>query len=293
MGRPKKAGGTWMDRQALIIAPKIRAILADSVISDPDGKVTQVLTDLIGGPSAGVVSQVLTRMECTGEIVREIRGKRTLSVRLTTDEDDRAEIARVAIERGAASRDAIRASDDLKRAQGLPLRTRKPQDTPPTPQPAEAPIAPTAVPLQADPPEAKVMTLHSPQPSYDSQLVAAELLKLCIDAAMHPGHLEADLADARRRLANEMTEAQRLRQRLRSAEDLALAQREEIDGLRHRAQQAERNLREVAMAPPLDLARERELRGLARTMEAKPGAYAGNGEQHHNGHAVPRHTDQR
>lgn len=118
-----------------------------------------------------------------------------------------------------------------------------------------------------------VITMEYDGEHYEIDPIA--LLKYVVDYAMQPP--DEAVADAQRRLGRMTEEVQRLRNKLREAQDVVGAQIAELAGLRSRAQTAEANvMRVTGRHPAASESRERQLKELAAIMRARPGAYAGN-----------------
>lgn len=245
-------------------------------VRDTTGRASDKLATM-AGINRLLAIETLKLMERDGQIVRDIRGKRTFEIRLPKPGETPEQIRKRALDRAA---------------QPPSGRTPKPKAGTPTEAMVVAHMPPPAPPEPTPPP--------APEPATEIKIetteLAAALLRHVIDLANAPNRNEQQTAQLKRdyqtsqqRLGDAVAETQRLRRQLREAQDLATALKDETEGLRQRAQLAEHNLKQALTAPPLDTERERQLRELTKVMQTKPGAYAGNTDtdRHHQPNSRP------
>jgi ribosomal protein S18 len=290
----------WFDVHMNRLRPKILEALAKGAIEDrQSGRATGMLAERLEDEDAGYVSNALLAMEKNGEVVREVNGRRTYVIRLPRPDDDMEAIKRevearvqvVAAQRTAGVQRKL--AEKEKSARVLAL---VPDESVPAargavtePPPSTSLMAPTG------PPPSVSAAAGSPAPmgnesaqvhpsvpgtiardNFDYGKLAGILLEKAIDAANTPVRNQRELADAVKRLGEQTEETQRLRRKERELQDIITALKSDNEHLRTRAQRAEENLNKMTGLKPLDHRREQELKELARTMAAKPGAYAGN-----------------
>src|SRR6516165_3333214 len=90
--------------RALGTRDRVLSCLADGEISDPKGMASTVLAEAVGYPgSSAAFAQLLSGMERSGLIEREIRGKRTYRITATAAGSRRGEGATAGSRRGEES----------------------------------------------------------------------------------------------------------------------------------------------------------------------------------------------
>lgn len=213
--------------------------LATESIEDRQGRATAILQERSGYPGTLTgLAALLKAMEASGTIERDLNGKRCYAIRL---------------------------------ANGKPR--------PATPLSGACVSTP-----DTPPPEALNQTLdldHQPDGG-DVAAIAKALLEQVIDLAASPHRqhaeleqLRADHAELQQRLYDATQRAEKARQRVNLMEDELAARKVEIDGLRQRLRDTERNLTAILNSPSglrLDVQRERELRELVHLMRTPPKA---------------------
>ncbi len=91
--------------RALGTRDRVLSYLADGEISDPKGMASTVLAEAVGYPgSSAAFAQLLSGMERSGLIEREIRGKRTYRIAATAAESRRGEGSASGSRRGEGRR---------------------------------------------------------------------------------------------------------------------------------------------------------------------------------------------
>lgn len=224
-----------MNRTTGLSRQHIIDALSKGAITDKSGRATSVLLEKANyqGSLTGLTA-LLKAMETGGLIQREVKGKRCFSISLTKS---------------------------LQEQQAQQAQPERPA------QPAQpAPAVETSSP--ATPPEA----------SLDAAAIASALLDRVIEIAGKPQRdsaeferLKADYQQMQQRLYDATQTAERLRQKMRIAEDELIARKVEVDGLRQRLRETESNLDKVIHSNSkvrLDFERERELKDLISMMRA-------------------------
>lgn len=268
----------WFDAHLERLRPKILAALAETSVEDRhSGRATGILAERLEGEDAGYVSNALLEMERAGEVVREVKGRRTYMIRLPRPDDDMEAIRREVDARvELLVKQRMAGTERKKAAEARVLALVPDEDHTDAHGAGPASVGsqrpPTPVPGRVHP----SVPMSMPKGEIDLGMLASRLLEAAIDAANAPKRQQHELEQTVRRLGEQTEQTQRLRTKLREAEDLVVALQRDNDGLRARAQRAEENLNKMTGVRPLDQRREQELRELARTMQAKPGAYAGN-----------------
>lgn len=238
----------------------VREVLETGPVHDPRFGRTSTLIASAAEISVDMASHALMWLDKHGEIRREIDGRRCFAVRMLTQEER------------------------IERAQNPRLRVvpNRPAEVAQCPVEPSGPSAvlrivgevvatyreSTATPAQALPPEVNHAEL------------AAEILRLALDAAAGPQRQAAELRDARARLATQMEEAQRLRRKYGELQDVYNATIHERDGLRERARHAQQNLDRVLRGGMLDVERERELKLIMQSMRAPDASSRARDDQH-------------
>lgn len=237
------------------VTDNVVAILSEGPIADPSGRASTALADLMDMTNDGqrkMLNVVLLGLETDGRVVREVRGKRTFEIRLAHAGEDL---------------DASRAAAAERHAAAIAVRRPRRAVAPPEPIVEVAPAI--------DP---------GPTDAIDVAELAGELLRRVIDAANRPARTERDLHETQTRMSAMLDENARLRRKLSEAEDLCVARRVEVDGLRKRLVAMETQARDTLLrlngsaTAVLGAIRERELRELAREMSQAPAP--GRGADH-------------
>lgn len=214
-----------MSRTTGLSRQQVISTLSKGPISDKSGRATSVLLEKANyqGSLTGL-SSLLKAMEESGQITREVKGKRCFRISLLGGH--------------------------------------------PAPEPEAAPEEPAAVPASP----------ATPEPGLDPAAIASALLDRVIELAAKPQRdsaeferLKAEYQQMQARLYETTQTNERLRQKLRLAEDELVARKVEADGLRQRLRETESNLDRVIHSNSkvrLDLERERELKDLISMMRA-------------------------
>lgn len=241
--RTTRAGGS---REAIL------TVLGQRSFADAQGRATGLLFDAIDyqGSTSGL-SQLLTAMEADGLIERTIVGKRCYEIRLADPDAPRAGSkpeSKPVAQPPARSMPAELPKNLATIASSTPppvlefqQRRAEQRGIPQAPPPESAIPAVLRVTPAAAPVERAESPVAAPA-GISAQAIAAALLDKVLEQAARPLEFE----DTKTRLAAALDEAQRLRTRVREAEDLAAARQQEIAGLRQRLGELQRTLDQIA-----------------------------------------------
>ena len=109
--------------RALGTRDRVLSCLADGEISDPKGMASTVLAEAVGYPgSSAAFAQLLSGMERSGLIEREIRGKRTYRIAVTAAGSRRGDGSAPGSRRDPGPAASRRSPDALPSPRRLPAR---------------------------------------------------------------------------------------------------------------------------------------------------------------------------
>lgn len=120
------------------------------------------------------------------------------------------------------------------------------------------------------PPTAPTSPPQTTDDGIDITRLAVALLDRVIEVAGRPERDATALSAAQGRVAELLEDNERMRKALRLAQDLAIARKVELDGLRMRLAELQRNLDKMTNGQRIDDRRLKELRDLAKLMTVPP-----------------------